>query len=290
MGSCDNRCTSGKEGTCQCSCGGANHGSAKKAWDVIQDGGNLSVKGSGLDLFLELGGEEKKIGGQRLSEIVTAVRGTYRDQIARGEIPSLKDIRYTIGESGLVTSMSDENKDKAAQAVSDVLRGKTISGEYVQVFSRGSKVQTYRSEKEFEKDLCKLIVAGRVEVTVTDAYNRRQLHLPVDPERSTKAKPQTRREIFQESNRKVEAMAREASKDAASLSDKDLDQAYSIVKDGTTDVAMSYKNEFAARKLGRDLAEEGVSNSDAQDIIESKFRSHDLEESAMKSYHRARSG
>ena len=52
-GSCDSRCTSGKEGTCACSCAGANHGTAKKAWDIIQDGGNVTVKGHGLDLFIE---------------------------------------------------------------------------------------------------------------------------------------------------------------------------------------------------------------------------------------------
>lgn len=118
MPACDNRCTSGKEGTCKCSCGGANHGTAKKVYDVIKDGGIASVKGSGLDLDLQE------------------------------------------AENGRI-----------------------------QVWNRGNKVQQYASETEFVKDLGKLIRAGRVEVTATDADNHRQLHLKVDPSRSGSKKP-----------------------------------------------------------------------------------------------------
>lgn len=107
MASCDNRCTSGKEGTCKCSCGGQNHGTAKKVWDVLQDGGTASVKGSGLDMDLQVSDD----------------KGT------------------------------------------------------VQVWQRGNKVQQYRSEEEFIKDLGKLIRANRVDVNATDADNRRQLDL-----------------------------------------------------------------------------------------------------------------
>lgn len=106
MGSCDSRCTSGQEGTCACSCGGANHGTAKRIYDIVKDGGNADVKGAGLDLHLA------------------------------------------------------ENED-----------GK------IQVWSRGNKVQVYKSEKEFVKDLGKLIVAGQVDVTAQDADSRRQVDL-----------------------------------------------------------------------------------------------------------------
>ncbi len=106
MASCDTRCTSGQEGTCVCSCGGDNHGCAKKIYDIVKDGGNADVKGAGLDLHLA-----ETEGGQ------------------------------------------------------------------VQVWNRGVKVQVYKSEKEFVKDLGKLIVAGQVDVNATDAYNRRQIDL-----------------------------------------------------------------------------------------------------------------
>lgn len=123
-GSCDNRCTSGKEGTCRCSCGGANHGTAKQIWDIIQDGGNANVKGKGLDLHL---------------------------------------------------SLADDN-------------GR------VQVWQRGNKVQQYKSEEEFVKDLGKLIRAGQVDVDAFDAYSKRQVNLPADPERSNREKKLTDKE------------------------------------------------------------------------------------------------
>ena len=123
MGSCDNRCTSGKEGNCRCSCGGANHGTAKQIWDIIQDGGNANVKGKGLDLHL---------------------------------------------------AQADNGR--------------------VQVWQRGNKVQQYKSEEEFVKDLGKLIRAGQVDVDATDAYNKRQVNLPADPERSNREKKLTDKE------------------------------------------------------------------------------------------------
>ncbi len=52
-GSCDNRCTSGKEGTCTCSCGGVNHGTAGKAVDSISAGQRVYVKGTGINFYVE---------------------------------------------------------------------------------------------------------------------------------------------------------------------------------------------------------------------------------------------
>ena len=60
MGSCDNRCTSGQEGTCRCSCGGENHGTAKATYDAIQSGRQATIKGAGIDLVL-IRGEKGEI-------------------------------------------------------------------------------------------------------------------------------------------------------------------------------------------------------------------------------------
>lgn len=131
MPSCDNRCTSGKEGTCVCSCGGANHGQAAKVWDVLKDGGTATIKGSGINLQLQGGGPK---------------------------------------DSDEITNVKVWND------------------------ARSDPVQTYRSKEEFVKDLGKFIRAGRVDVEATDAYNRRQVNLPADPERSNKSPKLTDKE------------------------------------------------------------------------------------------------
>ncbi len=133
MGSCDNRCTSGQEGTCVCSCGGQNHGTAKKVFDTIKDGGTANIKGSGLDLHL--------------SE----------------------------GDNGTV-----------------------------QVWNNGTKIQKYRSEAEFVKDLGKLIRAGRVDIDATDAYNRRQVDIKKQKEGASREDFDTgKRPVFELDGEKV---------------------------------------------------------------------------------------
>lgn len=76
MGSCDNRCTSGKEGTCRCSCGGDNHGTAKAAYDTIQGGGQATVKGAGIELLVTKGDNGEIVGHNQYGTKV----GTYKSE------------------------------------------------------------------------------------------------------------------------------------------------------------------------------------------------------------------
>ncbi len=110
-----------------------------------------------------------------------------------------------------------------------------------------------QSAKEFGEslvgqDLTRGDLQGIIEAKFSDMKSQELALAAYDAKSSESPRKQTRREFFQESNAKIAAMAAEARKDAAKLSDEDLKKAVEIVKDNTTDVAMAYKDEYRLRK------------------------------------------
>lgn len=283
-GSCDNRCTSGKEGTCQCSCGGANHGTATQVWDVLQDGGTATIRGSGLNLDLSIGGKDGNYKGVEVMNQSGTVVQKYR---SKEEF--VKDLGKFIQAGRVEVTATDAYNHRKVNLPADPERSNrnpklTQKEALAQIRATGATVNV--KDGEFRVNVPG---GGEGPAYYTDdpkdaigtAKAMMEQHRKLLEKSGT---PQSPRLAAKESHSKVAEMAHQARRDAANLSDKNLNEAYEIVKNSTTDVAQAYKEEHAARALGRELAAEGVTNSDAQGVIEARFRDPFLQERALETY------
>ncbi len=150
MGSCDNRCTSGQEGTCRCSCGGDNHGTAKAAYDVVKSGGQAQVKGAGFDILLTKGedgailGTDKNgnaIGGYTSeTEFVKELGALIRAGRVEVKTKDLNDKEKVI----VAPKLTDKEAQKQIRALGAIV--KRVDGEYKVNVPGGTEATAYYTD------------------------------------------------------------------------------------------------------------------------------------------------
>lgn len=139
MASCDNRCTSGQEGTCKCSCGGANHGTAAKAIDDALGGKLVEVKGHGLDLRIQKDDD---------GDLVAYSRSGTPLEYYKNDDEAIKEIGDLIrGGKVEVTSTDKNGQTKVICSKGGAAHNPTVSEAFDQIRATGAKVT--RKDGEF---------------------------------------------------------------------------------------------------------------------------------------------